>query len=184
MPKKSNNNTKTPIKTLDLDKKIDTIKEEIDKIIKKEEEEALPEQVKIPEEIIPSVIPKKQPKIIEEIVEEEEPEPIIIRKIIKKKPKQIIEEVYEEEEDTKHESKTKKKDGRGRPFGSVKKPKEEASGVSELRRTEKDEKKSSSLSYNNNRDRLDTILDESNLELLRREMKNEMKRRLMSSLFD
>jgi hypothetical protein len=43
--------------------------------------------------------------------------------------------------------------------------------------------------YNNKpqsqyRDRFDTILDETNIDLLRQEMKKEMKRRLMSSLFD
>lgn len=168
MPKKSSV-SKTPIKTLDLDKKIDAIKGEIDKIID-EEEQQIEEVIKPEPVIIQTQAPvKKQPKIIEEIIEEDDPEPIIIRKIIKKKPKQIIEEVEEEEEP--EPVKPKKKDGRGRPIGSIKKlPKEQ-------------EEPHKQKSYNN-RERFDTMLDESNIELLRQEMKKEMKRRLMSSLFD
>ena len=137
MPKKPAS-TKTPSKTLDLDKKIDAIKGEIDKIID-DEEHQIEEEIKQP---LPAVPVKKQPKIIEEVIEEDEPE--------EEKPKQ----------------KPKKKDGRGRPVGSVKKPKEEYNIESK------------------NRNRFDTILDEGNIELLRREMKNEMRRRLMTSLFD
>lgn len=167
MPKKTKETAKTPNKTLDLDKKIDAIKGEIDKIIDEEEQQIETEEIKQP---LPPVQPiKKQPKIIEEIVEEEDPEPIIIRKIIKKKPKQIIEEIIEEDDDDNEpvkEQKPKKKENRGRPFGSIKKPKEEYNIESK------------------NRNRFDTILDEGNIELLRREMKNEMRRRLMTSLFD
>lgn len=159
MPKKTKEPAKTPTKTLDLDKKIDAIKGEIDKIIE-DEEQQIEEEIKQPIVVAPTV--KKQPKIIEEIVEEEDPEPVIIRKIIKKKPKQIIEEIVEEDDD---DDKPKKKENRGRPFGSIKKPKEE-------------------YIESKNRNRFDTILDEGNLELLRREMKNEMRRRLMTSLFD
>jgi hypothetical protein len=86
--------------------------------------------------------PKKQPKVIEEIVEEEEPEPIIVRKIIKKKPKKIIEEVEEEEE-------------------PVKKPKKVVG-----------------------RKRMDTLVEDSSIEMLRKEMENEVRRRLMTTLFD
>ncbi|HEY9702620.1 MAG TPA: hypothetical protein V6C58_09250 [Allocoleopsis sp.] len=169
MPKKSKEPAKTPTKTLDLDKKIDAIKGEIDKIIE-DEEQQIEEEIKQPIAVAPPV--KKQPKIIEEIVEEEEPEPVIIRKIIKKKPKQIIEEIVEEEDNEPvKEEKPKKKENRGRPFGSIKKPKEEYNNNNNIRESK-------------NRNRFDTILDEGNLELLRREMKNEMKRRLMTSLFD
>ena len=87
--------------------------------------------------------PKKQPiKVIEEIVEEEEPEPVIVRKIIKKKPKKIIEEVEEEEEPVK---KVVKKVGRKR---------------------------------------MDTLVEDSSIEILRKEMENEVRRRLMTTLFD
>jgi hypothetical protein len=167
MPKKSTV-SKTPIKTLDLDKKIDAIKGEIDNIIVQEEKQLELENDDDDKVVHLEPIKKqaKQPKIIEEIVEEDEPEPIIIRKIIKKKPKQIIEEVEEIEEEP---VKPKKKDGRGRPFGSVKKSSQQPEQQQQ--------------SYNN-RERFDTILDESNIELLRQEMRKEMKRRLMSSLFD
>lgn len=165
MPKKTKETT--PTKNLDLDKKIDAIKGEIDKIIE-DEEQQIEEEIKQPIVVAPTV--KKQPKIIEQIVEEEDPEPVIIRKIIKKKPKQIIEEIVEEEP----ENEKPKKNGRGRPFGSVKKPKEVIP----------QEKSQRHDMQHYARNRFDTMLDEGNLELLRQEMKREMKRRLMSSLFD
>jgi hypothetical protein len=123
--------------------------------------------------------PKKQPKIIEEIVEEEDPEPVIIRKIIKKKPKQIIEEIEEEEEE---EPKPKKKDGRGRPRKiqdeEIQDKKSSGRAIPDTKYISQKQK-----TYQN-RDRFDTILDETNIDLLRQEMRKEMKRRLMSSLFD
>lgn len=172
MPKKAVP-TKTPSKTLDLDKKIDAIKTLNEEI--QEEKHPEPEPEPVP-------VAKKQPKIIEEVIEEEDPEPVIIRKIIKKKPKQIIEEVVEEESEpeearTEEKPKPKKKDGRGRPFGSVKKPKE-------VIPQEQSQRHNIQQQQTYGRNRFDTMLDDSNLELLRQEMKNEMKRRLMSSLFD
>jgi hypothetical protein len=192
MPKKSVE--KTPNKTLELDKKLSAIKGEVDAIIDEEEKQ-------IPEiEPEPVKQPKKQPKIIEEIVEEEDPEPIIIRKIIKKKPKQIIEEVIEEDEEDLLQK--KKKDGRGRPR-KIQEPEQQdyeiqdkkSSGraipdtkyisqkqkiqMPQSRHRQEDQQKT----YQN-RDRFDTILDETNIDLLRQEMRKEMKRRLMSSLFD
>lgn len=177
MPKKAVP-TKTPSKTLDLDKKIDAIKTLNEEIHANDKEEELEQEP----------VAKKQPKIIEEVIEEDDPEPVIIRKIIKKKPKQIIEEVVEEESEpeeasgvsdlrskrTEEKPKPKKKDGRGRPFGSVKKPQEQ--------RQQQQQYSQQQQTYGRNR--FDTMLDDSNLELLRQEMKNEMKRRLMSSLFD
>jgi len=176
MPKKSVE--KTPNKTLELDKKLNAIKGEVDAIIDEEEKEIIQEPEPEPIKQI-----KKQPKIIEEIVEEEEPEPIIIRKIIKKKPKQIIEEV--EEEEPKPIIKPKKKDGRGRPRKVQQQDDDdddddEANEAKYMSIKQKNQQKS----YYNNRNRVDTILDETNIDLLRQEMRKEMKRRLMSSLFD
>ena len=94
MPKKSGV-PKTPsmLKSLELDKKLNAIKGEValaDAII--DEEEIQQKEPEVEEPVLTQHV-KKQPKIIEEIVEEEDPEPVIIRKIIKKKPKQIIEEI-------------------------------------------------------------------------------------------
>lgn len=180
MPKKS---VEKPIsKTLELDKKLSTIKGEVDAIIDEEENaltsassNGLKQIIQEPEpEPIKQI--KKQPKIIEEIVEEEEPEPVIIRKIIKKKPKQIIEEVVEEEEEK------PKKDGRGRPR-KVQEPEQNDEDLLQKKYMSQ-KQKMQQKTYNNNKDRFDTILDETNIDLLRQEMKKEMKRRLMSSLFD
>ena len=172
MPKKSVE--KTPNKNLELDKKLSAIKGEvaIANAIIDEEESSM--ELQEPEPVIKQPI-KKQPKIIEEIVEEEEPEPVIIRKIIKKKPKQIIEEVEEEEP-----PKPKKKDGRGRPR-KIQQDDEEDDKEDKKYMSQK--QKMQQKTYNN-RDRFDTFLDENNIDLLRQEMRKEMKRRLMSSLFD
>jgi hypothetical protein len=184
MPKKSVE--KTPNKTLELDKKLSAIKGEVNAIIDEEEKELVCLQES---EIEPIKQPiKKQPKIIEEIVEEEDPEPVIIRKIIKKKPKQIIEEIEEEEE----EPKPKKKDGRGRPR-KVQEPEQNDEELLQKKYMSQKQKMQMPQSRHrqedqqktyNNRDRFDTILDETNIDLLRQEMRKEMKRRLMSSLFD
>ena len=96
----------------------------------------------------------------------------------------MIEEVEEEEEQPK-----KKKDGRGRPR-KVQEPEPEINDDKLLERRYMSQKqKMQQQTYNNKpqsqyRDRFDTILDETNIDLLRQEMKKEMKRRLMSSLFD
>ncbi len=178
MPKKSVE--KTPNKTLELDKKLSAIKGEVNAIIDEEEKELVCLQEP---EIEPMKQPKKQPKIIEEIVEEEEPEPVIIRKIIKRKPKQIIEEIEEEEEE---EPKPKKKDGRGRPRKiqdeEIQDKKSSGRAIPDTKYMSQ-KQKMQQKTYNN-RDRFDTILDETNIDLLRQEMRKEMKRRLMSSLFD
>ena len=175
MPKKSVE--KTPNKTLELDKKLSAIKGEvaIANAIIDEEERPLELQEPEPEPVIIKQPIKKQPKIIEEIVEEEDPEPVIIRKIIKKKPKQIIEEVEEEEP-----PKPKKKDGRGRP----RKIQQDDEEDDEEDKKYMSQKQKMQMKTYQNRNRFDTMLDETNIDLLRQEMRKEMKRRLMSSLFD
>jgi hypothetical protein len=187
MPKKSVE--KTPNKTLELDKKLSAIKGEVDAIIDEEENaltSASSNGLKQIPEIEPEPVkqPKKQPKIIEEIVEEEDPEPVIIRKIIKKKPKQIIEEVIEEDEE---EQKPKKKDGRGRPR-KIQEPEQQDYEIQDKKSSGRAIPDTKYISQKQktyqNRDRFDTILDETNIDLLRQEMRKEMKRRLMSSLFD
>ena len=193
MPKKSV--VKTPNKTLELDKKLSAIKGEVDAIIDEEENaltSASSNGLKQIPEIEPEPIkqPKKQPKIIEEIVEEEDPEPVIIRKIIKKKPKQIIEEVIEEEEEDLLQ-KPKKKDGRGRPR-KIQDPEQQDDEIQDKKSSGRaipdtkymSQKQKMQQKTYQNRDRFDTILDETNIDLLRQEMRKEMKRRLMSSLFD
>lgn len=179
MPKKSVE--KTPNKTLELDKKLNAIKGEVAAIIDEEEKEIIqesPMDAQQQEPIKQSI--KKQPtKIIEEIVEEEDPEPVIIRKIIKKKPKQIIEEVEEEEPIT---TKPKKKDGRGRPR-KIQKDDDDDGDEEEDKKYMSQKQKMQMKTYQN-RNRFDTMLDETNIDLLRQEMRKEMKRRLMSSLFD
>jgi hypothetical protein len=81
MPKKSGV-PKTPsmLKSLELDKKLNAIKGEValaDAII--DEEEIQQKEPEVEEPVLTQHV-KKQPKIIEEIVEEEDPEPVIIRK--------------------------------------------------------------------------------------------------------
>lgn len=158
----------TTKKTLDLENKLNAIKE-INKVIEAsgasdlrskrtedEEKDIIHEQEEKP---APQPVSKKQPKIIEEVIEEEDPEPIIIKKIIKKKkPKQIIEEIEEESEEEEKPIKKKK---------APQPPKQQRPRLNTV--------------YNNYSD---DILDQTNIELLRQEMKNEMRRRLMSSLFD
>lgn len=164
MPKKS---LKKPTKTLDLDCKIDAIKSEIDEI-DKEHVAIIPDVPNVPDKKEPKGHSAK-PKIIEEIIEEDEPEPIIIRKIIKKKPQKIIEEIVQEEEpEPELEKPAKKKDGRGRPVGSYKKPRDNM----ELSQKQMYQQQS----YN--------LLDETNMQMLKNDMQKEMRRRLMNSLFD
>ena len=171
MPKKS---VKKPTKTLDLDCKIDAIKSEIDEI-DKEHVAVIPNvPCNVPD--VPASDKKEpkghsvKPKVIEEIIEEDEPEPIIIRKIIKKKPQKIIEEIVQEDEPEPEPEleKPKKKDGRGRPVGSYKKPRD----TMELSQKQKYQQQA----YN--------MLDETNLQMLKNDMQKEMRRRLMNSLFD
>ena len=64
--------------------------------------------------------------------------------------------------------KPKKKDGRGRPVGSYKKPRD----TMELSQKQKYQQQA----YN--------MLDETNLQMLKNDMQKEMRRRLMNSLFD
>lgn len=198
MPKKSGVE-KIPNKSLELDKKLNAIKGEVNAIIDEEEKEIHQDLLPEPE---PVKQPKKQPtKIIEEIVEEEDPEPVIIRKIIKKKPKQIIEEVVEEEEEDcpagrPKDLQKKKKDGRGRPR-KVQEPEQNDEELLQKKYMSQKQKQQQQQMPQGSRhrqedqtyrpqyrDRFDTILDETNIDLLRQEMKKEMKRRLMSSLFD
>jgi hypothetical protein len=169
MPKKS---VKKPTKTLDLDCKIDAIKSEIDEI-DKEHVAVIPNVPNVPN--VPDCKKEQKqhfakPKVIEEIIEEDEPEPIIIRKIIKKKPQKIIEEIVQEDEPEPEPEleKPKKKDGRGRPVGSYKKPRD----TMELSQKQKYQQQA----YN--------MLDETNLQMLKNDMQKEMRRRLMNSLFD
>lgn len=158
----------TTKKTLDLENKLNAIKE-INKVIEAsgafdpngrtedEEKDIIHEEEEKP---APQQVPKKQPKIIEEVIEEEDPEPIIIKKIIKKKkPKQIIEEIEEESDEEEKPIKKKK---------APQPPKQQRPRLN-------------TAVYSNYSD---DILDQTNIELLRQEMKNEMRRRLMSSLFD
>jgi hypothetical protein len=176
MPKKA-----VASKSMELDKKMNAIKGEIDQIIEevempKPEIEQEPVAHKPEEEKEHIVAPepkKKQPKIIEEIVEEEEEEePIVIKKVVKKKPVPKPVEVAPPKVET-----------RGRPRKNVEAPKPQPK-IIQRQAPEPYQQYHQPQQQHRNRFDSDMVLNESSMELLRQDMRNEMKRRLMASLFD
>jgi hypothetical protein len=174
MPKKA-----VASKSMELDKKINAIKGEIDQIIEEVEtpkQEIEQEPAPEPKEIIVAPEPKekKQPKIVEEIVEEEEDEeePIVIKKVVKKKSIPVVEVA------------PPKVETRGRPRKNVEAPKPQPKIIQ--RQPPEPYQHQQHQQYQQHRNRFDSdmVLNESSMELLRQDMRNEMKRRLMASLFD
>jgi hypothetical protein len=150
-------------------KSLDLVKMENEKLMKDKEMEAkfamLNKEIEDVPVSVKKRVSKKKVSDSEEVVEEPVEEPVVEKP--KKQPK-VIEEIVEDEE----------------PEPIIvrkiikKKPKKIIEEVEEDEEPVKKPKKVVA------RKRMDTLVEDSSIEMLRKEMENEVRRRLMTTLFD